>query len=534
MSVKKIALFIDADNISAKYGKQIIETLENRGEIFIRRIYGNWEKTLLHGWNECILNFSLRAVQQPDFVAGKNATDMSLTIDAMDVLHDGKAEIFALVSNDSDFTPLVIRLREGGMNIIGLGTAAASNAFRAACNEFIDLSATVKQSTPEVDDAPPVQKNSAAQEEISPVQLSLFAENNSAPEKTASSKVVSITRTTDAQNNDRLQTLHELLRKTASLHGDNDGFVPLCRAGDMINSLHLDFGVKDLGYGTLQKFVADFPDLYEIIHRDNGENFCYRCRTNEPEKNSADNLKIFHDALREATTIYADENGFANICSVGSFVTRKNLGFGVKDLGFGTLQKFVANFPDRYELRKIGNKALIRCRVKQAAPTDNRINQLHEILRKTAATYFDETGFTDLSYAGNFLGKQKIGFGIRSLGFSTLKKFVENFPDRYEICKTQKKIFYRCRDKQAAPTDDKLQTLHNILREAATVNHDDDGFSPLNYAGQQIKNKNLGFSVRDFGYGQLRDFVAAFPDLYETIHDADGSGFRYRCKLAQK
>ena len=137
MTTKKIALFIDADNISAKFGKQIVETLETHGEIFIRRVYGNWEKNSLHNWNDCILNLSLRAIQQPDYVAGKNATDMSLAIDAMDILYSGKAEIFALVSNDSDFTPLAIRLREGGMKIIGMGNANAANSFRLACDEFI-------------------------------------------------------------------------------------------------------------------------------------------------------------------------------------------------------------------------------------------------------------------------------------------------------------------------------------------------------------------------------------------------------------
>ncbi|MBR3746101.1 MAG: NYN domain-containing protein, partial [Selenomonadaceae bacterium] len=142
MATKKIALFIDADNVSAKFGKQIIDALTARGEIFIRRIYGNWEKNTLHGWNECILNFSLRAVQQTDFVTGKNATDMSLTIDAMDVLYGGRADIFALVSNDSDFTPLAIRLREGGMTVVGIGNGQAANAFRMACSEFIDLDAS--------------------------------------------------------------------------------------------------------------------------------------------------------------------------------------------------------------------------------------------------------------------------------------------------------------------------------------------------------------------------------------------------------
>ena len=107
MSQKKIALFIDADNISSKFGKQIIDTLESRGEIFIRRIYGNWEKLSLHGWNDCILNFSLRAVQQPDFVSGKNATDMSLAIDAMDVLYGERLKFSRLFQT----TATSLRLR---------------------------------------------------------------------------------------------------------------------------------------------------------------------------------------------------------------------------------------------------------------------------------------------------------------------------------------------------------------------------------------------------------------------------------------
>ena len=136
---KKIALFIDADNIPAKYGKLIIESLQGRGEIFIRRIYGNWEKNSLHSWNECILKYGLNAVQQMDFTVGKNATDMSLTIDAMDVLYQKQAEIFAIVSGDSDFTPLAVKLRERGVYVIGLGKEQASASFRSACNEFVDL-----------------------------------------------------------------------------------------------------------------------------------------------------------------------------------------------------------------------------------------------------------------------------------------------------------------------------------------------------------------------------------------------------------
>lgn len=301
MTAKKIALFIDADNISPKYGKQIIDALESRGEIFIRRIYGNWEKILLRGWNDSILNFSLRAVQQPDFVTGKNATDMSLTIDAMDVLHEGKAEIFALVSNDSDFTPLVIRLREGGMTIIGLGSATVSNAFRVACTEFIDLDAPpeVKAVQPalKVESAAQEKKIPPAPERKIPVQLSLFGDE----------KIVALTPKTESP--------------------------------------------KMIQPAQKSSAVLASPKIVPIDKRQ---------EQSERDKK----IQQIHNTLHEAAKIYANDEGFADLCYVGSYVMRKNLGFGVKDLGYGKLQKFLDAFPDRYEVRKSEYKAFLRCRKK--------------------------------------------------------------------------------------------------------------------------------------------------------------------------
>lgn len=256
MTAKKIALFIDADNISAKFGKQIIEALESRGEIFIRRIYGNWEKSSLHGWNESILNFSLRAVQQPDFVAGKNATDMSLVIDAMDVLYGGKAEIFALVSNDSDFTPLVIRLREGGMNVIGMGNENASVSFRNACNEFIDFDKV------QIPVKPPVTKI-IEPSKPSPVKV--------AP-KTDDKKAQS--QRDKAEHNKRLQQIHSILCETAKAQGDAKGFVNLSLAGNSLANKKIS--IKGLGHSTLQKFISSFPNLYEV--KGKASKLSYRCK----------------------------------------------------------------------------------------------------------------------------------------------------------------------------------------------------------------------------------------------------------------
>ena len=350
MTAKKIALFIDADNISAKFGKQIIETLERHGEIFIRRIYGNWEKTSLRSWNDCILNFSLRAVQQPDYVAGKNATDMSLAIDAMDILYGGKAEIFALVSNDSDFTPLAIRLREGGMKIIGMGNANAANSFRLACDEFIDLDAPAEV------EIPTEPKKKVSSEKVSPAQMNLFAVEKPSPAPVVNPKVISITdNKIQSERDKKIQQIHNILHEAAEIHGDDLNFALLNCAGAELKSKNLGFSVRDLGYGTLQEFIAGFPKLYEIQKA--GTIVSYRCKAKKSEN---DKLQQIHKVLRETAKAHGDEKGFATLSWAGDAIGKNNL--SIKDFGHSTLSKFISAFPNLYEVKGAGTTISYRCK----------------------------------------------------------------------------------------------------------------------------------------------------------------------------
>ncbi|MBR4152910.1 MAG: NYN domain-containing protein [Selenomonadaceae bacterium] len=365
MTTKKIALFIDADNISAKFGKQVIENLEKRGEIFIRRIYGNWEKNSLHGWNDCILNFSLRAVQQPDYAAGKNATDMSLAIDAMDVLYGGKAEIFALVSNDSDFTPLVIRLREGGMKIIGMGNAHASNSFRLACDEFVDLDAPAEVEIP----AEPKKKFHAPQKKSS-MQINLFVEDKNIQQKLApvpaSSKVIQINDSKIKQTHSvlhetaKIQQLHKILSEVAALYEENDGFVNLWWACDfIIGNKKIDHEIKALSYDKLRDLIVQFPDLYETVCRNSNKEFFYRFLKFAP-KNSVDKFEQIHNIMRETAKAQGDNDGFVKLNCAGNALKENNL--TIKGLGHSTLSKFIAAFPNIYEVKGIGATVCYRCK----------------------------------------------------------------------------------------------------------------------------------------------------------------------------
>ncbi|MBD5130784.1 MAG: NYN domain-containing protein [Ruminococcaceae bacterium] len=132
---KKLALLIDSDNVSAKYAQFIIAEASKHGELIIKRIYGDWEKSNT-GWRIPAMNNSIMPVQQNSYIAGKNATDFSMIIDAMDILYTCKVDGFVLVTSDSDFTRLAIRLREAGKLVVGIGEVKTPLAFTSSCHEF--------------------------------------------------------------------------------------------------------------------------------------------------------------------------------------------------------------------------------------------------------------------------------------------------------------------------------------------------------------------------------------------------------------
>ncbi|MCX4384657.1 MAG: NYN domain-containing protein [Clostridia bacterium] len=162
MEDKKFALLIDADNTSSKYIKTIVDEITNLGITTYRRIYGDWTSPNLQNWKETLLEYSITPMQQYGYTTGKNSTDSAMIIDAMDILYAGNVDGFCLVSSDSDFTKLAMRLREAGKTVIGMGKKQTPRPFVTACNQFkyLDLlskegkeeKAAVKQTTKKAKD----------------------------------------------------------------------------------------------------------------------------------------------------------------------------------------------------------------------------------------------------------------------------------------------------------------------------------------------------------------------------------------------
>ena len=134
---KLLAVLIDADNTSPKHAKAIFDEVSSLGEASVRRCYGDFSSQRMNGWSEQVASLGLVPHHQPANTVGKNASDIALVIDAMDLLHSGRFDGFVLVSSDSDFTRLASRIREQGLDVYGIGEKKTPDAFRQACKRFI-------------------------------------------------------------------------------------------------------------------------------------------------------------------------------------------------------------------------------------------------------------------------------------------------------------------------------------------------------------------------------------------------------------
>ncbi len=139
-----IALLIDSDNASPAGIDPVLTVLAELGQVNIRRAYGNWRKPALKGWADIVHRYGIEPQQQFDITRGKNATDMKMTIDALDLLYSERVHGFGIMSSDSDFMPLAMRIRQDGYPVYGFGSAKTPEAFRQACTRFIDVEALIK------------------------------------------------------------------------------------------------------------------------------------------------------------------------------------------------------------------------------------------------------------------------------------------------------------------------------------------------------------------------------------------------------
>lgn len=226
-----LAVLIDGDNIPSAHVKEMMEEIAKYGNPTIKRIYGDWTKPHLSKWKNLLLENAITPIQQYGYTTGKNATDSAMIIDAMDILYSGKVNGFCLVSSDSDFTRLATRLREAGMQVIGIGEKKTPNPFIVACDKFVYIEILKKQE----------------------------------PKKSKDTKE------SDKPGVDRITKKEiQLIRTTISDLSDDDGWAFLGDVGSLLLKKQPNFDSRNYGFEKLTPLIKSIGK-FELEQRENAK-----------------------------------------------------------------------------------------------------------------------------------------------------------------------------------------------------------------------------------------------------------------------
>lgn len=284
----RYAVLIDADNVAAKYTKNILDELSNYGIATYKRVYGDWTRTSLAGWKNMALDNAITPVQQYSYTTGKNATDSAMIIDAMDILYSNNVDGFCIVSSDSDFTRLAIRLRESGKHVIGMGEKKTPKPFSTACNAFKYLEILAEEE---------VQSN-----EVDRVEL---------------------------------KTLEEAIIRIIAENANLEEEINIGELGSRLQGRYPDFDVRNYGYSKFSQFLKDFDCLN---FRKVGSSILVSQKSKEIDLESVENVL--------AAIVQTNGSKGYNLGELKKQLCIKIPDFNLKKYGYSKFSRFVENLPD--------------------------------------------------------------------------------------------------------------------------------------------------------------------------------------------
>ena len=284
----RYAVLIDADNVAAKYTKNILDELSNYGIATYKRVYGDWTRTSLAGWKNMALDNAITPFQQYSYTSGKNATDSAMIIDAMDILYSNNVDGFCIVSSDSDFTRLAIRLRESGKHVIGMGEKKTPKPFSTSCNAFKYLEILAEEE---------VQSN-----EVDRVEL-----------KTLEAAIIRI------------------IAENANLEEE----INIGELGSRLQGRYPDFDVRNYGYSKFSQFLKDFDCL---SFRKVGSSILVSQKSKEIDLESVENVL--------AAIVQTNGSKGYNLGELKKQLCIKIPDFNLKKYGYSKFSRFVENLPD--------------------------------------------------------------------------------------------------------------------------------------------------------------------------------------------
>ncbi|MDO4623305.1 MAG: NYN domain-containing protein, partial [Eubacteriales bacterium] len=242
----RFAVLIDADNVSEKYIKIILDETAGNGVATYKRIYGDWTSPRMSSWKQALLDNSIIPMQQYSYTTGKNATDSAMIIDAMDILYSNTVDGFVIVSSDSDFTRLAARLREAGKQVIGMGESKTPQPFISACHQFKYLDMLLEQRLEEEEAA-----REAEEEKLAEAKKTTRASRNRKKNAVRTEKQKDLEKKRQKDLNRVRDTINSIMEKFS----DDDGWIFSGKLGDQLAKRMPEFDVRNFGFFKFTSFI---------------------------------------------------------------------------------------------------------------------------------------------------------------------------------------------------------------------------------------------------------------------------------------
>lgn len=320
MEDKRFAILIDTDNISAKYISAIMDEMTKHGIVTYRRAYGDWTSTQAKGWKNKLMENSITPMQQFCNTVGKNATDSTLIIDAMDILYTGNVDGFCIVSSDGDFTRLASRLRESGMLVVGMGEEKTPRSFRTACSQF-----TVLENLIDEDDLQDEQESSKGAAQGSAASSGKNGKNKKAAAKAEAKESTSISK----------EVIESAIINIITENENKDKETGLGEIGSRLLNKYPDFDVRNYGYSLLSRFLEEIPSLQLVKNN---------TRVNVEIRENRESEEEITDYIRAAVK-KAGSKGM-RVSELSNVVHGKYKRFKPKNYGYSQFTKFLQAIPE--------------------------------------------------------------------------------------------------------------------------------------------------------------------------------------------
>lgn len=399
--LKNIAVLIDADNVNSQKFDWILQKIQSFGTMTTKRIYGDFAKTHLSSWESSILKYAIEKKHQTSYSTGKNSSDIALTIDAMDLLHAKKCDGFCIISSDSDFIGLALRIRRANMPVYGFGNANSIKEFRQACTEFFEIPSVKNTNTTEI--------------------------NNANQPKTIENKKL-----TANQLKCDTKLLKALRESISNNKADENGWVNYAIFSSYLQKHHPSIKAENYGYAKFYEII-DQIDLFEG-KKENSTIFI-RYKPSKNQSNNKSNVnqpcskeKLLKDtrlinAIKESIAKNLD-NGWTNFSPFTQYLNTNYPKIKPKNYGYAKWRSLM-NKLELFEFKQ-GNKKTLWVREKSNSQTTNTIQQTKKIsnqkLLDDIAQIINENPmrkdeWTHIGYLGSQL--KQMGYHPKDFGVKT-------------------------------------------------------------------------------------------------------------------